>query len=283
MLTIKQLIDLQPDKPDDMIITGSLKNTKLMFHKVDPKRIDINPHYDLLGFQNFQKEHHNNFFSKTQYILSFWYEGKVAEFIGAYKLGTPNIDKVIDKKTGKQRDRFLFPEMHEIDFFNEYKQRLIIKWTSPSANYGRWIGDEKFEVYAIKIAKDNSIGVLPKNYYEVNLNYQELKKLFDYSIDNPDWVEYLCNRSGVYLILDKSTNQQYIGSAYGHLGFWGRWQDYANTGHGGNKGLKNKDFSKFYFSILFETLNTIDKEKIIAIETNFKKNLGTKVSGLNNN
>jgi hypothetical protein len=283
MLTINQILKLQTDFPTDMIIDGKNRNTKLMFHKVDIKRIDINPHFHLNGFQDFQKEHHNTFFANTSYILSFWYEGKVAEFIGTYRLGNPTIDKLKDSKTGKQRDRYFFHKMEEINFLAEFKNRLIIKWTNPSANYGRWIDDEKFEVYSIKLKCDNNIGKLPKNYYEINLSFRVLQKLFDYSIDNFEWHDYLTKRSGVYLILDKSDGQQYIGSAYGVLGFWGRWQDYATTGHGGNKGLKNKDFNNFEFSILYETLNTIDKEKIITIETKFKNNLGTKVHGLNNN
>jgi hypothetical protein len=283
MLTIHQLLKLQSDLPYDMIIEGRNRNTKLMFHKVDPKRIDINPHYNLIGFQEFQKEHHNTFFANTSYILSFWYEGKVAEFIGAYRLGIPVVNKVIDNKTNKLRHRCYFQNMEEIALLNEYKNRLIIKWTNPSANYGRWIDEEKFEVYAIKLKSENGIGKLPKNYFEININYRELQKLFDYSIDNSEWVDYLTNRSGVYHILDISDGQQYIGSGYRNSGFWARWQDYASSGHGGNTGLKNKNFNNFQFSILYETLNTIDKEKIIEIETKFKNNLGTRVFGLNNN
>ena len=54
MLTINHILKLQPDIPQDMIIEGKNRNTKLMFHKVDPKRLDINPHFNLNGFQNFQ-------------------------------------------------------------------------------------------------------------------------------------------------------------------------------------------------------------------------------------
>ncbi len=283
MLILNQIIKLQCDIPQDMIIEGKNRNTKLMFHKVDPKRVDINPHFNLFGFNDFQKEHHNTFFANTKYILSFWYEGKVAEFIGTYKLGIPTIDKIRDSKTGKMRDRYFFSQMQEIEFLSEFKNRLAIKWTNPSANYGRWVEDDKFDIYSIKQKRDNSIGKLPKNFYEINLNFQELQKLFDYLVDNSDWFDYLANRSGVYLILDKSNGQQYIGAAYGVSGFWGRWQDYAYSGHGDNKGLKNKNYNNFQYSILFETLTTIDKEKIIEIEAKFKSNLGTKVYGLNNN
>jgi hypothetical protein len=121
MLTIKQLINIQNDLPNDMVIEGKNRNTKLMFHKIDAKKLDINPHYNLYNFEEFQKEHHNTFFSNTDYIFSFWYEGKIAELIGVYKLGKPIIDKVTDKETGKLRDRLCFPEMKEINFLTEYK------------------------------------------------------------------------------------------------------------------------------------------------------------------
>jgi hypothetical protein len=34
---------------------------------------------------------------------------------------------------------------------------------------------------------------------------------------------------------------------------------------------------------LYETLNSVSKEKVIEIESKFKNNLGTRVLGLNNN
>ena len=38
-------------------------------------------------------------------------------------------------------------------FLKEYKQRLYIKWTNPSANYARWIEDDKYEKGTLAIAK----------------------------------------------------------------------------------------------------------------------------------
>jgi len=282
-MTIGQLISLQNNVPDDMIISGKDKNTKLMFHKIDTKKYDINPHFKIVAFEEFQKEHWNTFFANTKYILSFWYEGKTAEFIGAYKLGLPSIDKFFDENEKKERDRYRFPEMIKIDFLQDYTNRLFIKWTNPSANYGRWLDDEKYEIHSLKPQKEFSIGKLPANYFEIKLNYAELKKMVDFEVDNQEWYNYLSNRAGVYIILDKSDGMQYIGSAYGENGFWGRWSDYATTGNGGNVELKNRDANNFQFSILWETLNSIDKEKIIEVESKFKNNLGTRVHGLNNN
>lgn len=281
MITIKQLIDLQGNKPSDMIISGSKRNTKLMFHKIDPKRIDINPKYNLEEFEKFQMEHWNNFFVGTLYILSFWYEGKIARFIGCYRLGKSKKDTVIGRQK-KPRDRYMFPNMESISFLSEFKNRLYIIWTNPSANYGRWIEDNKYEVHSLRPSDDNSIGFLPTAYYKIRLEYRRLKKLFEFPIDNQEWYLYLSNRSGVYLIQDTLSGEQYIGSAYGENGFWGRWMDYV-TKKDGNISLANKDYNNFQFCILWETLTSVHKDRILDVESEMKKNYGTRVHGLNNN
>ena len=282
MLTIKQIIELQGNIPSAMKIDGANRNVKLMFHKIDQKRIDINPHYNIDNFEEFQKEHSNTFFVGTDYILSFWYEGKIAEFIGAYHLGKAVADEINDNITGKQRKRLRFPHMQPINFLSEYKSRLFINWTNPSANYGRWIEDNKYHVHSIKPGKDNCIGNLPRDYFHIRLAFKQVQTLFDYPADNEEWMSYLKNRSGVYLILDVNSGEQYVGSAYGVEGFWGRWGTYAVKGDG-NVLLKNKNYDNFQFTILWETLNTTLQNDILTVECEIKKNLGTRVFGLNNN
>lgn len=53
-----------------------------------------------------------------------------------------------------------------------------------------------------------------------------------------DWKTALINLKGVYLLVDKQTGRKYVGSAYGDLGIWSRWENYLDTGHGGNVGLR---------------------------------------------
>ena len=56
--------------------------------------------------------------------------------------------------------------------------------------------------------------------------------------DNPSWRAALANIAGVYVIADRETGYQYMGSAYGGVGLWERWSQYARTGHGGNSELR---------------------------------------------
>lgn len=95
---------------------------------------------------------------------------------------------------------------------------------------------------------------------------------------------------GIYLILDKSTGNKYIGSAYRENGILGRWVEYADTnGHGNNKQLKaliEKDFKyarHFQFTILMTLPKTMTATEVIKREVLFKQKLGTKSFGLNSN
>lgn len=95
--------------------------------------------------------------------------------------------------------------------------------------------------------------------------------------------------SGVYLILDSETGDQYVGSAYGDEGVWGRWSQYAKNGHGGNARLRKlvKDGSDypaaFRYSLLQVLPRTHTKNEVIRWEVLYKKKLGSRAFGLNLN
>lgn len=95
------------------------------------------------------------------------------------------------------------------------------------------------------------------------------------------WVEVLKNSRGVYLLTCPKTKEQYVGSAYGADGFWGRWNAYACNGHGGNLGLKNRDKSDYQVSILEVANSSADITEIIGAEELWKKKLQSREMGLN--
>ncbi len=95
------------------------------------------------------------------------------------------------------------------------------------------------------------------------------------------WITALQSCSGVYLLTCPKTKEQYVGSATGGEGFWGRWQDYAQTGHGGNLGLKSREPSDYQVSILEVAGTASTKEDIIGMEERWKSKLQSKEMGLN--
>jgi hypothetical protein len=86
----------------------------------------------------------------------------------------------------------------------------------------------------------------------------------------------------VYCILHEPTGEQYVGSACGREGIWGRWQSYAENVHGGNVILKERceTVPGFKDGLLYSILQTsptsTSKDEVLAIEASYKKKLGTR-------
>lgn len=97
------------------------------------------------------------------------------------------------------------------------------------------------------------------------------------------WIEPLRSTKGIYLLSCPRTKQQYVGSATGENGFWGRWQAYVQNGHGGNLGLKIVEPSDYRVSILEVVGSQLTPNEIIHLEQLWKAKLQSKEMGLNKN
>jgi hypothetical protein len=87
----------------------------------------------------------------------------------------------------------------------------------------------------------------------------------------------------VYLLTCPKTKEQYVGAAYGDGGFWARWQDYIQTGHGGNVALKSHDPSDYQVSILEVAGTASSDTDILKMEGLWKLKLQSREMGLNRN
>jgi GIY-YIG catalytic domain len=96
----------------------------------------------------------------------------------------------------------------------------------------------------------------------------------------PSWKEVLRHAKGVYLLVDQETGARYVGSACGPDSLWGRFKDYAVTGHGGNKELKRLGRRPYRASVL--QIGHVD-EDILEAEAKWKDKLMTRQFGLNGN
>jgi hypothetical protein len=97
------------------------------------------------------------------------------------------------------------------------------------------------------------------------------------------WIAAFQSSRGIYLLTCPKTKEQYVGSATGGEGFWGRWQDYVKTGHGGNLGLKSRDPSDYQVSILEVAGTSATTEDIISMEGRWQSKLQCREMGLNRN
>lgn len=135
--------------------------------------------------------------------------------------------------------------------------------------------------------QENNIPVFTR-FEDVMLDYSQLRRIIE--TNNMEWKSKLESCNAVYLILDKLTGKQYVGSTYNSKGIWGRWSAYAWTGHGDNKDIKqlidnDETYAKKYFQwCILETLplNILEKHAIDR-ESLYKQKFGTREFGYNNN
>jgi len=260
-------------------------NIKLVRHQ--DKRYNLQELYSKNKLDIYQSYQGKDVFN-CDYVVSFLgTEGTRAVFIGVYQ--------VLGKKDAKEveppenlldpvfyQDSKFFYELKPLEGFEDYKDRLIIDWGSATLSWHQYLSEKEV------------IEILPKGYVkefpgflDFILSYYELKKLISNPEANREWHRMLSSVGGIYLIVDKLTGKQYVGSAYGEDGIWGRWANYAKSGHGGNELLKkllenNQEYcDNFLYSILQTLPKHLTKNEIIQKESFFKEKLGSRAFGLN--
>jgi hypothetical protein len=279
MLTVKQLFQADGlDFPEDQI--------KLVRH-VDHRdrsiqRIVAEGHFELYQQQQSPKVRP---FDDCKALLSFiGIEGNKAEFYGAYEvLGHRPVTKADLRglpewmaeghKDGRQRIQY---QLREMETYRSYRGRLIVQWKSTRG----WHQRKDLEIYELLPA---TVATLFPGYQEVLLSYEGLRGIFADPRAHCDWQAALKANAGIYRIVDLSTGKIYIGSAYGSGGIWARWQNYAKTGHGGNKLLKECDPQNCQWSIVRTLSTTMSPRDVIRIEGHEKAKHGSRAIGLNAN
>ncbi|WP_084624802.1 DUF6508 domain-containing protein [Mesorhizobium sp. LSJC265A00] len=92
------------------------------------------------------------------------------------------------------------------------------------------------------------------------------------------WKDVLRSVKGVYVLVCKETGKLYVGSAKGEESLWGRFANYAATGHGGNVELKRRGKKTYQVSILEVTNTGFGIERL---EESWKRKLMSRNFGLN--
>ncbi|RQW29556.1 GIY-YIG nuclease family protein [Rhodobacteraceae bacterium CH30] len=187
------------------------------------------------------------------------------------------------KKTAWQYQTELVPGQDELI------GRLVVRHVRVSRNsylHYKTCG-ASLEVAELKKQRAN-IASFP-GYKDVLLKKQELDLIVSQNIES--WRAALSSVSGVYVIVDRSSGKQYVGSAYGAGGFWSRWSEYSANGHGDNKELcvllaqdpANDHARHFQYSIIEVCDVSLSSEQVIARESHWKNVLCSRAHGLNSN
>lgn len=179
-------------------------------------------------------------------------------------------------------------ETEELEGLQHLTGRAVVDFNKTfRASYLR--GDKhKDQLMVVAIREQRmTIGDFP-GFNGVLLSHTMLKTIVREA--NPSWRAALANVAGVYVITDITSGKQYVGSAYGGVGIWQRWSEYAKTGHGGNKELKQllklhgvDHAQSLQMSILEVCDLNASSEYVISRESHWKNVLKTREFGLNAN
>jgi GIY-YIG catalytic domain-containing protein len=175
-------------------------------------------------------------------------------------------------------------KMKKLNILEELIDRLVIDWGEGKRSWHQWYKDRE----VLMILPPGYLLTFP-GFIDFTLLWNEFDQIFSNKNAHQDWHNSLSNVNGIYLILDQTDGKQYIGSAYGKEGLWGRWSSYHKTKHGNNDMLikllkKNStQYQNFRFSILEVLPKTTLKDEVIAKEQLYKEKFGTRAFGLNLN
>ena len=161
------------------------------------------------------------------------------------------------------------------DFHADWKGKLIIRWPPPELAWSRWAAKNSFLIEAIHRESLFAEGI--PDWRELVLSWDDLQTI------PSRWQDALRQWRGIYFILDSSSGKGYVGSAYGADNIFGRWTNYAKTGHGGNRWLRDCDPRNLRFSILERLSPDTPDDEVISRESSWKVRLHTREIGLNGN
>ena len=163
-----------------------------------------------------------------------------------------------------------------IDFTKDFRASYLV-----GKNY-----EDQLLVNSI-LAERLSISDFP-GFNRVLLSFEMLRSVIRQ--DHPSWRTGLSNVSGIYVITDTHNGLQYVGSAYGGVGIWQRWMEYAKSGHGGNKELRQilkAEGDQYAMNFQFALVEVCDinsgSDYIISRECHWKNVLLSREFGYNHN
>lgn len=243
-------------------------------------------------FELYQSYQRRPVFHELEMVVSFYgLPGTRAAFYGVYRVRghrpgrTGPVIAECPWSSTWHRNAAFFYELERDPRFESLRDRLIIEWGAGTRSWVQRLTNKPL------LAIEEPGRKLPvfSDYLGFTLTHAELVDLFANEEAHRDWRASLTAVAGIYLILAEPSGDIYVGSASGNGGIWGRWREYARTGHGSNELLRRLVTSDpaypnaFRFSILQTLPQTMTRDAVLCRERLFKEKLGTRATGLNLN
>ncbi len=228
-------------------------------------------------------------FKGCEQIVSFVGDGSTrAKFVGVYRVLRQSaasqslVPKDCPYQEWRTISRFFYQLEHQTQY-EELEGRVVVDWGSGALAWHQHLKNKP----VIEVFPKGRILEPFTDYLDFTLTHSQLKELVANQVAHRDWYSSMSAVAGVYLILAQDTGDQYVGSAYGLDGIWGRWRQYAANGHGGNVMLRDLLKSNdaypdaFRYSVLQVLPKTTTPTEVIRWENQYKKKLGSRATGLN--
>lgn len=181
---------------------------------------------------------------------------------------------LIDPISGKDVGGMNFYNLVLSGKLEEYRGRLTIEW---GEGYRSWVQlARRREKAVVEIHRDESERPFPGF-----LDFCE--RLSSLAAVPASWRAALSSVAGIYLLTNPDTGKQYVGSAQGVGGLWGRWEEYAASGHGGNRRMKDIPAADYQVSVLEVASSSSGPDVLAKMEGRWKQKLLTRKFGLNAN
>lgn len=238
--------------------------------------------YDLWRANNGSFERYQSIQSKEVFDVGDWLASFVATpfnetlFVGIYRVHGMGVvaDGQLDPLGGHDVSGLHEYAIDRADALSDYAGRLVIGWGD---GYRSWLQRaDRQDKPIVELRKTINDPPFP--------GFDSFEHSIRTLVAVPHtWRTALSAVSGVYLLVSLKTGRQYVGSAVGEDGFWGRWVAYAVNGHGGNVGLRLAAEDDYRVSILEVASSTASEDDVLALESKWKEKLLSRKFGLNRN
>jgi hypothetical protein len=181
---------------------------------------------------------------------------------------------LINPISGKDAGGKNFYDLVPSSSLAEYRGRLVVEW---GHGYRSWVQRAgKKEKTIVEIRRVASEPPFPGF-----LDFCE--RLSGLATVPPSWRAALSAVAGIYLLINPDTGKQYVGSAQGADGLWGRWAQYVATGHGGNRRMQDVPAADYQVSVLEVASSSASPDVLVKMEERWKQKLLSRKFGLNGN
>ncbi|HZH13412.1 MAG TPA: GIY-YIG nuclease family protein [Archangium sp.] len=260
---------------------------KLVRH--EDNRCDLRQLYREGRLDLYQSYQSKPVFTDVELLVSFLGRGeRQAVFVGVYdvlgEMANRPLQPGEELPTVFDVSTHVYYDLRKRPGFEVLEDRLVIDWGPGTRMWHQWFETRPRPV--VELLPEGYVSEFP-GYQNVLLSYDELVSMVKYPTANREWHRRLSAVAGVYLILDTRTGKQYVGSASGKEGILGRWKDYAETGHGGNRKLielvqaDGSSLRHLQFCILQTLDRGLTRQEVRDIEYLHMRKLGSRVHGLN--